>query len=504
VFGVNIVVGFASGRSDKVPWKLIKLDPCEFVDAKYLPRNTILEDPSDMKKDVICRLLQHWRRGVPASDLFRFKRYIVKGEETALAKYNSKTMAEERPLSRPAIPVPEVTNFDWERDYERSKGTHGAENEEQYQFSADGDNNINMHGGHQVDDESIDPALRAMPNVNGRHHMSSGGTGMEDTLRSPSVNTTPGSRIPPPAVHKNKKPSRRKKQTSWAPKKRTAAKASNVAAKKAAKSKSANTPVSAVEPTEEVPRPRPRPRPLKPQGTAPAVTPAVSGEIPTPPMHPVANAVSNVESTETDPGLQPHPRPSTSNDGPGLEPAETDPRSTSNDGPGVGPAETDPRPSTSNTGPELEPAETDPRPSTSNNGLELAPADTDPRPSTSNDGPGSRPVVPLAVAGEIPIPSMDPVADAVSNVKSTETDPGSLPHPRSSTSNDGPGSGPAQPQPETGTTQIMLPPGIADEIQTPLMGPGRRAVKRKVDLYLAYQVQGIEDAEKKSKARKRK
>ena len=50
-----------------------------------------LEDPSDMKKDQIVALLQHWRRPVPGRNLFRFSHILVnsKSREMEWALYDN-------------------------------------------------------------------------------------------------------------------------------------------------------------------------------------------------------------------------------------------------------------------------------------------------------------------------------------------------------------------------------------------------------------------------------
>lgn len=84
-----------------------------FIDMKYLPEPIYgipqLEDPSNMKKEQITRLLEHWRQPVAGSDLFRFSCILVnrKTEETtcALYKYSFATL----------ILIGAVTN--WNTDY---------------------------------------------------------------------------------------------------------------------------------------------------------------------------------------------------------------------------------------------------------------------------------------------------------------------------------------------------------------------------------------------------
>lgn len=89
-----MLLGFASGRKhDRVPWKQIKEHTGSFIQPDYLPEPTDgvtqLEDPSDMKKEQIARLLEHWSRPVPGSDIFRFSVVLVnnKTDETMAALY---------------------------------------------------------------------------------------------------------------------------------------------------------------------------------------------------------------------------------------------------------------------------------------------------------------------------------------------------------------------------------------------------------------------------------
>ncbi|KIM34623.1 hypothetical protein M413DRAFT_33151 [Hebeloma cylindrosporum] len=152
----------ASGRDgDKVPWRLIKENPREFVDAKYLPAGTNIEDPGDLKKDTICLMLNHWRRGAPASELFRFRQYLVKGEELAMAKYENMTGKKQRKKKAP-VPVPVVDPaMDWDAEYERNKEPGPADvDAAQYRFSA-GPNDVNMN---QVE-PPIDPFLLNDPHL---------------------------------------------------------------------------------------------------------------------------------------------------------------------------------------------------------------------------------------------------------------------------------------------------------------------------------------------------
>ena len=72
--------GFASGwEHDRVPWKQIK----ECTDYFIEPTDGVpqIEDPSDMKKEQIARLLDHWRCPVSGSDLFKFS-HVLKNSKT--------------------------------------------------------------------------------------------------------------------------------------------------------------------------------------------------------------------------------------------------------------------------------------------------------------------------------------------------------------------------------------------------------------------------------------
>lgn len=113
--------GFASGRKqDRVPWKQIKENTNYFIEPRYLPEPMDgipqLEDPSDMKKEQITRLLGFWRRPVHASDLFRFSLVLVnnKTEETTAALYKDSFAAV---LSHPQNET--VTTGDWDAEFNK-------------------------------------------------------------------------------------------------------------------------------------------------------------------------------------------------------------------------------------------------------------------------------------------------------------------------------------------------------------------------------------------------
>ena len=89
--------GFASGRkNDRVPWKQIKDHTDTFIEQRYLPDQAMdgiaqIEDPSDMKKEQITQLLDHWGRPVSGSELFRFSHVLVnsKTDEITRALYKN-------------------------------------------------------------------------------------------------------------------------------------------------------------------------------------------------------------------------------------------------------------------------------------------------------------------------------------------------------------------------------------------------------------------------------
>ena len=167
-----IVSGFASGRrQDRVPWKQIKEHTSDFIEAKYLPDEVFvadpkdrlpqLDDPSDMKKEQVTRLLDHWRRPVAGSDLFRFSHVLVnsKADEMTPALYTDslgpQTLPQNaRPAAPVSIPVHAATHLDLDEEY------HNANPEEEYQFSPGPDGDVNMSQLQPIDDMTIDPVLR--------------------------------------------------------------------------------------------------------------------------------------------------------------------------------------------------------------------------------------------------------------------------------------------------------------------------------------------------------
>ena len=99
-----------------MPWKQIKEDMANFIDARYLPAPVMpnaaeqvvqLEDPSDMKKEQIVALSEHWRRLVLGSDLFRFSHILVnrKSREMEHALYDNSL----GPQSLPQNSVPSAS-----------------------------------------------------------------------------------------------------------------------------------------------------------------------------------------------------------------------------------------------------------------------------------------------------------------------------------------------------------------------------------------------------------
>ena len=72
----SFIQGFALGwQQDRVPWKQIKEHTAELIDPIYLPTNSgdqvvQLEDPSNMNKEQIVVLLEHWTRSVPIQPCF--------------------------------------------------------------------------------------------------------------------------------------------------------------------------------------------------------------------------------------------------------------------------------------------------------------------------------------------------------------------------------------------------------------------------------------------------
>lgn len=103
-----------------MPWKQIKDHPGDFI---YLPKPRddlpLIDDLGDMKKEQIARLLEHWRRLVPTSDLFRFRFVLVNSKinETMPASYidlfagqpslppNTESDLDDMPL----FPLPDLT-----------------------------------------------------------------------------------------------------------------------------------------------------------------------------------------------------------------------------------------------------------------------------------------------------------------------------------------------------------------------------------------------------------
>ena len=68
-----------------------------------------IEDPSDMKKEQIGRLLEHWRRRVSASDLFRFSHVLVntKTDEIMCALYTDPFVSHDNDVPTDPLTAPQ-------------------------------------------------------------------------------------------------------------------------------------------------------------------------------------------------------------------------------------------------------------------------------------------------------------------------------------------------------------------------------------------------------------
>ena len=201
-----------------------------------------IDDPSDMKKEQISRLVEHWRRPIPACNLFRFSHVLVnsKTDATTPALYKDSQGPHTVAQTRPHIEVDTesgasnrprtmASTLGWDEEYRAANPLR---------FSP-GPDDINMHDNDQSGqdlqlEQVIDPRLIGQ----------SEGTSVE-----PSA---------PLVLSKNKN------------KKQTKAKAKAAAKKKTAprpRGKNTNVmpdDVELSEPTTTVEKPRPRPRPLNP------------------------------------------------------------------------------------------------------------------------------------------------------------------------------------------------------------------------------------------------
>ena len=65
----------------------------------------LIEDPSDMKKEQVARLVEHWRRPVPASDLFRFSHVLVNSKTDATTPALYKDSLGPHSVARHTAPV---------------------------------------------------------------------------------------------------------------------------------------------------------------------------------------------------------------------------------------------------------------------------------------------------------------------------------------------------------------------------------------------------------------
>ncbi|KAF8816369.1 hypothetical protein BYT27DRAFT_7208515 [Phlegmacium glaucopus] len=130
-------------KQDRVPWKHIKEHTSNFIDDQYLPEpldtlQAMIEDPSDMKKERITQLLEHWRRPVPGSDLFRFSYVLVnnKSNETMPALYKISPAPQNREvIPTGPIAIDEGPSLDWDTEYNDqplrfTPGPHDDENME--------------------------------------------------------------------------------------------------------------------------------------------------------------------------------------------------------------------------------------------------------------------------------------------------------------------------------------------------------------------------------------
>jgi len=145
--------GFASGRRhDRVPWKLIKDQTANFINPKYLPEVEIdsvdgvaLEDPSDMKKEQISRLLEHWRRPIPGSDLFRFSNVLLNSKTGEMMPASYADSLGPQSLLQNAGPTtlnePASGAATWEEIYQNDKAA--LEDDGQFSPGPDG-GDINM------------------------------------------------------------------------------------------------------------------------------------------------------------------------------------------------------------------------------------------------------------------------------------------------------------------------------------------------------------------------
>ena len=148
--------GFASGRKqDRVPWKQIKDHTADFIEARYLPEPVgdgppAIEDPSDMKKEQITRLLEHWRRPVAGSDLFRFSHVLVNSKTDAMMRALYKDLPQNgRVIAQSPGPIDRGTGPDWDAEYD---GQHAL------QFSPSLTDDVNMHPPpHDFDMQENDP-----------------------------------------------------------------------------------------------------------------------------------------------------------------------------------------------------------------------------------------------------------------------------------------------------------------------------------------------------------
>lgn len=249
-----ICAGFASGRRhERVPWKQIKEHTADFIDDEYLPaqpttdvRVAPIDDPSDMKKEQIARLVEHWRRPIPACNLFRFSHVLVnsKTDATTPALYEDSqgphTVAQTRPhigadteSGESTQPRTMATTLGWDEEYRAANPL---------QFSP-GPDDINMH---DYDQPGPDSQLEQVidPQLIGQSHT---GEGILVEPTAPLV----------ASKNKNKKQTKAPAKAAGKKKAETRPRAKNTSAMP--------DDVEVPEPTTTVEKPRPRPRPLNPR-----------------------------------------------------------------------------------------------------------------------------------------------------------------------------------------------------------------------------------------------
>ncbi|KAF8162562.1 hypothetical protein B0H34DRAFT_794366 [Crassisporium funariophilum] len=272
---------FASGRQhDRVPWKQIKEHTGDFIDDEYLPSQPIIdatvapiEDPSDMKKEQVYRLVEHWRRPVPACDLFRFSHVLVnsKADATTPALYKDSlgphTVARQTaPIAANAEAGPSTirpptmaSTLGWDEEYR-------ADNPLSF---TPGPDDINMHDQDMnVQDPQepiIDPDLIGLTSTGHRQSEPAAPTVPRKNAKKPTKGKKPAKAKSKPAPQKGKK------NTNVVP-------------------EDIEDDIEPPEPTTTITRPRPRPVPKNPHlmgnhtDMAQPDQSAPSGELPSAPV----------------------------------------------------------------------------------------------------------------------------------------------------------------------------------------------------------------------------